>query len=246
MKLFIAMPCYQGNCNITCMESVMGTLLLCQANNIKFKFFSLSSESLIPRARNVCASAFLKSDCTHMLFVDADIIFNPKDVLRMLRYDCDIVTGAYLKKNVTLERLKENIEESDNIEALIQKSGMYAINPQPEKLTIIEGTTLCKVHHAPTGFMMIKKSVFESIIESERVSSYVNDVSSYRKYTDTSNKIWNLFPSGIVGDQFLSEDYGFCNVASSCGFPIFVDASIKLTHVGQFYYYGDPMKKVIV
>lgn len=243
MKLFIAIPCYQGNCNVTCMEAVMGTLLLCQVNNIKFKLFTLTSESLIPRARNVCASAFMKSDCSHMLFVDADIIFNPKDVLKMIHYDVDIIAGAYMKKALNFEKMKEHIALSDSIESLIEKSGSYAVNPQPEEMNLFEDTTLCKVQHAPTGFMMIKRCVFEQMKKSNKVSSYVNDISSYQKYTD--GPMWNFFPCCVINQRLVSEDYGFCNIANECDIHVFIDASVKLIHVGQFYYYGDPMKKVI-
>ena len=246
MKLFIAMPCYQGNCNVTCMESVMGTVLLCQASNIKFKLFTLTSESLIPRARNVCASAFMKSDCSHMLFVDADIIFNPRDVLKMIRYDVDIIAGAYLKKSLNFEKVKEHIGLSDSIESLIEKSGSYAVNPQPEHMNLLGETTLCKVQEAPTGFMMIKRCVFEEMKKSNIVSSYVNDISSYQKYTDGScGTMWNYFPNCVINQRLLSEDYGFCNIANECNINVFIDASVKLIHVGQFYYFGDPMKKVI-
>ena len=246
MKIFIAMPCYQGNCNVTCMEAVMGTLLLCQAQGIRFKYFTLTSESLIPRARNVCASAFLKSDCTHMLFVDADIIFDPRDVINMLKNDDNIIAGAYLKKRINYERMKEEMKEEDmRLEEVIEKSGTYATNPQPEEVRMKEGTTKGRVEQAPTGFMMIKREVLLRMIESGGVEIYENDIWSYEKYADETNKMYNFFPSGVIGSQLVSEDYGFCKIANECGIEILIDMSIKLIHIGQFYYYGDPMKKVL-
>lgn len=57
---------------------------LAKAYGIEIKFYYLFNESLITRARNYCADEFMRSDCTHLMFIDSDIGFNANDVIAML------------------------------------------------------------------------------------------------------------------------------------------------------------------
>ena len=41
------------------------------------------------------------TECTHLMFIDADIEFEPEAVIRMLAMDKDLITGAYPKENST-------------------------------------------------------------------------------------------------------------------------------------------------
>ena len=69
----------------------------------------LPNESLIARARNYCAHMFLQSDATHFMFIDADIEFDPLDVLSLMSLcdegtDKDIVCGVYPKKHIAWDK----------------------------------------------------------------------------------------------------------------------------------------------
>ena len=108
MSVFIACPCYQGNIQVKCMECITALIILFHEMKIKYKFFNLSNESLISRARNVCASAFIKSDMDFMLFVDSDIIFRPSDVLRMMTHNKPVIAGVYPTKNLRFENIGTN------------------------------------------------------------------------------------------------------------------------------------------
>ena len=63
------------------------------------------NESLITRARNYCVDEFMRSDSTHMLFLDADIGFNANDVIAMLAMQSDespydVLAAPYPKKSI--------------------------------------------------------------------------------------------------------------------------------------------------
>jgi len=47
----------------------------------------------------------MKTKCTHLLFIDADIEFNPDDILNMINADHDIISGVCPKKIVNWERV---------------------------------------------------------------------------------------------------------------------------------------------
>ena len=73
LKLFIATPMYGGMCAGYYMQSIIQLLTTCQANNIDAHFSFMFNESLITRARNSLTQTFLKTECTHLMFIDSDI-----------------------------------------------------------------------------------------------------------------------------------------------------------------------------
>lgn len=133
-KIFVATPCYIGNVHVKYMESIMGLQSICIQKGIGFEFFNIPFDSLIPRARNACVTRFMQSeDCTHLLFIDADIQFHPSSVLKLLVENKDVISGCYPKKAIDFEAVKDNYSKTDNQIELIQSSVKYAFNFKPQK-----------------------------------------------------------------------------------------------------------------
>ena len=219
----------------------MGLVLLCQKNNVKFEFFSQPIDSLISRSRNVCACKFLKSTCTHMLFVDADIVFNPRDVFKLVLADKEVIAGVYPKKSISLEDIQSNAHRSTSIRDLFEKCGNYAVTDLPGSNNPREG--IQQVYEVPTGFLLMKRIVFSSMLDFYPDDlEYTNDIGAYAKCA-FDGKMYNFFPTGLKDGRLLSEDYGFCSLWRDMGNKLYADFSIKLTHIGQMYYYGNPSNK---
>src|SRR5210317_446036 len=104
-SIFLATPMYGGNCSGFYTKAVADLTTACTKGNVPLRIYYLFNESLITRARNYCVDEFLRSECTHMMFIDSDIGFNYKDVLTLL-YMCDenngydVVCGPYPKKTI--------------------------------------------------------------------------------------------------------------------------------------------------
>jgi len=240
-SIFIATPCYGGNVHVSYMESVMKLTSLCQKMNIKYLFFKIPFESLIPRARNVCTAAFLKTECTHLLFLDSDIEFNPIDVFHMIKSKHDLIGGNYCTKHINGDSLISNAKKSNpntSLNDLIAKSVGYTahISQRTEHQTIFECTNIA------TGFMLISRKVILSIIHHNQHLEYVNDIPAYTPCLN-DNKLYNLFETKIIDNRYVSEDYGFCQLWIACGGKIYTDLSIKLVHHGSMAYTGDPILK---
>ena len=71
-KLFIATPMYGGQCSGLYTKSMADLTSVCAKHGIPLRHYFLFNESLITRARNYCVDEFLRSDCTHLLFIDSD------------------------------------------------------------------------------------------------------------------------------------------------------------------------------
>ena len=231
-KIMIAMPCYQGMCHSLCTKQLLKLQRLLSSKNIAMELFTLESESLISRGRNVCATAFLKSDCTHLMFIDSDILFNPLDVLKLILHNKELITGLYPMKAINFQRLQEKISQCDSIEEALRCTGKRVGNLK----LVLENSTLALMHDAPTGFMMIKRSLLENLKNHCSNLEYKNDIPGYAKYS-INDKFYNFFQVGIHNGRYISEDYGFCALVKACNIEIFADLSIHLIHVGNFYYY---------
>lgn len=181
-KVFIATPMYGGQCSGQFTKSCVDLSALAKAYELDYRFFYLFNESLITRARNYLADEFLRSDCTHLMFIDSDIGFDPNDVLALSTIaepgsDKDIVCGPYPKKCISWEKVKRAVDcgfADRNPNDLENFVGDFVFNPA-------EGTAEIPIYEpvevleGGTGFMMIQRHVFEKFRESYPHLSYLPD-----------------------------------------------------------------------
>lgn len=174
-KIFLATPMYGGQCSGMYTRSVADLVGLCKAYDVPLSFYFLFNESLITRARNYCADEFMRSDCTHMIFIDSDIGFNARDVLAMLgimvsdeKYDT-IVCGPYPKKTIAWEKIKLAVDKGfadEDANELQNFVGDFVMNPVRSDKGYINIHEPSEVSEGGTGFMMISRKVFEQYAET--------------------------------------------------------------------------------
>jgi len=243
-KLFVATPCYAGNCLGLYTKALLDLQIICIQHGIECKFSFIFNESLITRARNYLVDEFLRSDSTHLLFIDADINFNPQDVLALLALDRDIIGGPYSKKSINwtniFNAIKQNINNPEfKISDLEQITGDFVFNPVP-------GTSSFKINEPVevmeigTGYMLIKREVFDTYKEKFPELSYRPDHVGQANF-DGSRYIHAYFDTIIDPEthRYLSEDYMFCQNARKIGFKIWLCPWMVTTHVGTYGFHGN-------
>ena len=115
-KIFIGTPCYGGMITANYFESCLKLTALAATKKIELQFGTVGNESLVTRARNTLVQLFMDDEqYTHLLFIDADIAFNPESVFRMLDLDEDVVTGVYPRKTIDWGKVKNRARENPNI-----------------------------------------------------------------------------------------------------------------------------------
>lgn len=167
-SIFLATPMYGGQCAGMYTKSVMDLSALCVHHGIRLHMYALFNESLITRARNYCCDEFMRSDCTHLMFIDSDIGFNPQDVLAMLAMmgdesPYDVLCGPYPKKCIAWEKVKQAVDKGfadENPNHLDRFVGDYVFNPKRGQQSIAINQPV-EVMEGGTGFMMIRRSTFE-------------------------------------------------------------------------------------
>lgn len=180
-KLFVATPMFGGVCTGAYTKSLNELSMVCASHGIGIQFYFIFNESLIQRARNYCVDEFLRSDCSHMLFIDADIEFGWKDVLTLLHLcdeetDKDIVCGPYPKKAIAFEKLLKAARTApiQNPKELENFVGDFVFN-LANGVTSFRIDEPVEVLEAGTGFMMIKRSVFDTYAKKYPHTAYTPD-----------------------------------------------------------------------
>ena len=116
-KLMVCTPMYGGQCFGLYTKACLDLQALCINHRMEVRFSYLFNESLITRARNYLVDEFLhRSDCTHLLFLDSDISFDPRDVIALLALDKDVIGGPYPKKAIKWKSIKTAIKKNPDID----------------------------------------------------------------------------------------------------------------------------------
>ncbi len=244
-KIFVATPMYGGQCHGMYTKSSCDLAKIAQAYEMDVKMFYLFNESLITRARNYCVDEFLRSDYTHMMFIDSDIGFDPNDVLSLAilaeEGNRDIVCGPYPKKTIAWEKIKQAVDmgfANENPSLLENYGGDYVFNPLSddkelrldEPIPVLEGGT---------GFMMITKNAFKKFDKAYPELRYFPDHVRTAHF-DGSRDIGMYFQALIDPEskRYLSEDYMFCQYMRKAGIKTYYCPWMKLSHTGSYVFGG--------
>lgn len=138
-KLFVATPMYGGQCTGMYMKSSLDLQGICQQYGIETRFSFIFNESLITRARNYLVDEFLRSGFTHLLFIDADIHYDPRDVIALLALDKDIIGGPYPKKSIKWQSAINATLRSVNFDAV---TAAVKANVDARDAAVLAGTVL--------------------------------------------------------------------------------------------------------
>ena len=247
-KLFVATPMYGGMAHGLYIKACLDLQNIMGKYGVETKFSFLFNESLITRARNYLVDEFLRSDCTHMLFIDADVHYNAQDVVALLALDKDVIGGPYPKKAINWKNVAEAARKHPDLDPreLEKLVGEYVFN-------VVKGTKQfsvtepLEVMEIGTGYMMIKREVFDKIKDAYPTIHYRPDHAGQANF-DGSRYIHAYFDTvidtkdSIVGggsDRYLSEDYMFCQMWRKIGGQIYLCPWMRTQHVGTYAFTGD-------
>jgi hypothetical protein len=211
MRLFVALPVYGGYDPFF----VRSLLSLVQNPPCEIHVADNIGDSLVSRARNMLVDRFLQTDCTHLLFLDTDLIFSPEHIARLVSHDLPVVAGLYPKKQDELSWV----------------ANTHPDHPEPND----QG--LQRVRYVGTGCMLVRRDVFETLRDKLWVEMYLAD----HDPCDAPPR-FDWFPVGVTDDsaigrrRYLSEDWFFCELCARAGIEVWADVKVALKHVGQAIY----------
>lgn len=235
-KVLIATPMYNSQCTAGYTASIVNLFKKYREYpNLDLEFMYGTNEALITYARNMCANIFLKSDATHLLFIDADIQFDPDQVLKMIKTERDFVCGIYPKKKIDWDKVRFHAMQGAKAENLQALANEYLFEPSKSMEADKDG--LVEISRSGTGMMMISRKVFETLLDKVDYFNLVSPVQSNVKF-DQNNKYKEFFYTSKHPETkiFMNEDFTFCNLWRDNGGKIYGAPWVKLYHIGNHVY----------
>lgn len=214
-KIFFGIPAYDHKVSLKQAISLMRFAGIAPQHGIDMTIGSICGCSVVSRARNLIVQDFLESDATELMFIDADINFQPEDILRLMAWvsepNIGIAAGIPCARKV----------EKTYIVTLDEDSGEVTMN----------GMGLVRAKRVATAFMMIKRKVIEDLVAKNPQWQYWDD--------KTQRTLTAIFDFMVKDNSYVGEDYLFCDRAREIGYEVWVDPTIKLGHMGTIEYEGD-------
>jgi len=236
--VMVATPCFGGVVTQAYMLSVLKLLRRAPAAGFEVTLTMLGHDALVSRARSTLVGTFLDhADATHLLFIDADIAFEPEQVERLLAFDKDFTGALYPLKNIDWERIPERVVQGGES---VRHAGLNYVGTFCYGAALARDAGFATAIYAGGGFQLIRRSVFERMTAAYPETRYAK-VHAHPKPVSDSPHLYALFDCLIDRDSgaYLSEDYAFCRRWRDIGGEIWLDTASRLTHVGTNDYAGD-------
>lgn len=239
-KVFIATPMYGGVCHGVYVQGLLQLTDIFRQLGWGANVSMLFNESLITRGRNAMVANFLKTDCTHLFFIDSDIRFNATEVPRMFEVDKDIICGIYPKKEINWPQVRAAFEAGKTDEEMKHATGSFVVNlvnyDGSAEVPLMEPV---EIWNGGTGFMLIKREVFDKM--GPLVPTYLNDTGDTGGTMKRGDPVIEFFATSIEPEvqRLLSEDYHFCHIwRTLCGGKVFAAPWVTLGHSGSYLFEG--------
>jgi hypothetical protein len=219
-RVHFCMPCYGGQLTEQTFMSYIKWANTARQLGLDWTVETMTNESLISRARNTLTAKFLHTkESTHLMFVDADIGWEPWHLLVMLDAQKDVIGGLYPMKSLPVKWCV---------------NGLPGFVEKPED-------PLIEVTKTGTGFMLIKREVFEKLDQHPAVRPFNNDIGlppELNPYMKT------YFDTAVRENRYYSEDWTFCENWRDLGGQVFVDKRVLLRHTGTYVFDGTTQQKL--
>lgn len=237
INLAIATPCFGGQISVTYAASLFKLQKAARSySDFNLKILFKDGDALITRARASLISQFLDDPtATHLLFIDADIGFEPEQVFRLIECGAEMCAAVYPIKRIDWDKVKSIIEAHRPNPATAALKYVFEVE---DSNAVVEKAGFIKVRYAGTGFLMIRRAALERMCALYPQLRYQRD-HSIDAVVASANR-YALFECMIAPDgTYLSEDFSFCKRWTDIGGEIWADLNSKLNHVGPMAFCGD-------
>jgi hypothetical protein len=236
--LVIGTPCFGRQVTDIYAASLLKLQMACFQHGIPLLVHMLGGDALITRARQNIVARFLSNEeATHLLFIDADIGFQPEQVFRLLRFGAGMCSAVYPIKRLEWEKIEACVQSA---RAPLQSASLtYMLEFEDgEQIQMRDG--FAKVSFAGTGFLMIRREALLAMLERYPELKYEREHGPAQAAEEAK---WRYALFNCMLDEasgfYLSEDFSFCRRWTDLGGEIWADMQSRLTHLGSVPFEGN-------
>lgn len=244
LNVLIATPMYGGLSYASYARSIRALTDTFRAYGVRHQVLELTNESLIPRGRNTFANIVALDkdpageDYSHLLFIDADIGFNPMNIMQALGWNKDIVALGYPAKDIDWNKIVRAIKNGVEDPVLLARMGSRPIINTNQDDTTFDIFKPIQFPQLGTGILAINRRVLVKFTEdlSRRYKLMDGEQKSYKR-----EYAYDFFKCGIDAKTryYNSEDYQFCIDATEMGFETWLLPWAITSHTGPYEFWLD-------
>lgn len=166
----------------------------------------------VDEARSRMATAALADGFAELMWIDADVAFDPAAVDRLRGHGLPFTCGLYPKKG--------------------RRAFAAAFRPGTEVVRFGAGGGLVEVLYCGFGFVHTRREVYERVARAADLPACNRGFGA---------ELVPYFAPLVAADGrgepwYLGEDYAFCERARRAGLAVVADTTIRLWHVGPYRY----------
>jgi len=230
-KILIATPAYGQMFYSPYVESVIKLVQLMHRNGWNFSHRTVSYPEISESRNYLLTQWFDNTDASHLLFIDADMGFEPQLIADMVAFDKPVVGVAYPKRSIDLNRVAELAAAGGTAERAIVEAQEFVIStlPRAQKPRIVNG--FLEARGCGAGILLIQRSCIETMLRLIPVLS--DSKAKVAPLAKALNRLIRAFDI-VIDDGFrLSEDYSFCHRwRNLCQGEIWVSIEHQIKHIG--------------
>jgi hypothetical protein len=237
-KILIATPAYGEMFYTPYVSSVIRLQKLMARNKWDSTFASIAYADIV-ECRNFLLTHFYdKTDATHLLFIDADMGYDPKLVADMVGLRKPVVGVIAPRRQIDLNRLADLAAKGEKAESAIARSHDFLVRPvkRTGKPRIVNG--FMEVEGCGAGIMLIERGCVKTMLAKlPKLSDTAAKKSS--PLAKNLDRLIRAFEPITVDGGRLSEDYSFCHRwRNDCGGEVWANIAHQIVHVGLHRFAG--------
>lgn len=214
-SVMICVPAYGQSVTAQTMESLFTLAQFFSFNQVRHQLSWYSAADIV-EVRNLFLTTWY--DCqpqfSHLLFIDADMGFEPLLIRDMIKFDKPL-TGAFYARR--------------QMEASVVGASLHADHTLSD---VVSG--FLPASYVGGGVMLIKRSMIKEMLQKmPEISDALPSVLA-NATTMPLTRLIRAFDCILKGDRRLSEDVSFCARWRDCGGEIWANVNHKISHVGPF------------
>lgn len=232
-KILLATPAHGEMFYAPYVRSIIGLQKLFSRHNWESSFATISYADIVESRNFLLTHFFDNTDATHLLFIDADMGYDPKLIAEMVRLAKPVVGVIAPKRQIDLNRLAELAAKGEPPRRAIARSHSFLFRPvkggaKPPVAGFVE------VEGCGAGILLIQRDCIKTLLEklpalNDTAAGTTSPLAQAKRLT----RLIRAFDPITVGGARLSEDFSFCHRwRRLCGGEVWANINHEITHVG--------------